>query len=309
MPDKTPADLARMLFSKTRRRWPAAYPSPYQDHPPARVDALRLSFIGHSSILLQIAGLNLLIDPVWSERVSPVSFLGPKRANRPGIDFDDLPPIDAVLITHNHYDHLDGPTLARLWQRFRPRVIAPFGNAGIIRRYGAEITAETYDWGESVALSDRLSVHLEPALHWSGRGIRDRRMALWCSFVLTGAKGDVLYHVGDTGYADGSIFRAVREKYGAPRIALIPIGAYEPRWFMQAQHVNPEEAVRIMEDCGAAQAFGHHWGTFQLTEEAVDAPAVDLAEALVARGIPRERFQPLRPGMTASLDWAWATPP
>ena len=178
-----------------------------RDTPPERFDALRLSFVGHASFLLQVARLNILIDPVWAQRASPIAFAGPKRVFAPGIDFDDLPPIDAVLITHNHYDHLDGPTIARLWRRHRPRVIAPLGNDAILRRYGPTIQAEAYDWGDRVALSDRLTIHLDPAFHWSGRGLRDRRMALWCAFVLTGAGGGVLYHVGDTGYGDGSIFR------------------------------------------------------------------------------------------------------
>lgn len=299
---KTTAELARMLVGKARRRWPAVRPIAARDRPPDRAEHLRLSLIGHSSILVQMSGLNLLLDPVWSRRVSPVSFAGPKRVSEPGIAFHDLPPIDAVLVTHNHYDHLDGRTIARLWQRFRPRVIAPLGNAPIIRQYGGGIEAEEYDWGESVQLSDRIAVHLEPANHWSGRGIRDRRMALWCCFVVTTDEG-VLYHVGDTAYGDGRIFRAVRAKYGRPRAALIPIGAYEPRWFMAAQHVNPEEAVQIMLDCGAEQAFGHHWGTFQLTDEAIDDPVLDLAAALAAKDIPPERFQPLRPGLPVELDW------
>ena len=271
--------------------------------PPERAEGLRVCSIGHASLLVQIAGLNLLVDPVWAERASPVSIAGPKRRAAPGIALKSLPPIDAILITHNHYDHLDGPTLARLWQRFRPRVIAPLGNDPIIRHYEPSIRVETYDWGDRVALSGRLTAHLEPAFHWSGRGLRDWRMALWCSFVLTGSGGGVLHHVGDTAYGDGSIFRQVKAKHGPPDVALLPIGAYEPRWFMRAKHIDPWEAVQVMLDCGAAQAFGHHWGTFQLTHEAMDAPVRDLAAALAANGIPPERFRPLLPGEPVELDW------
>jgi L-ascorbate metabolism protein UlaG (beta-lactamase superfamily) len=303
-PGKSALELAWMLLGKARRNWPLHYPSPHVDKPPECVETLRLTLIGHSAVLYQLCGLNILVDPLWSDRVSPVGFAGPKRVNAPGLAFEDLPPIDAVLVTHNHYDHLDGTTIARLWQRFRPRIIAPLGNEPILRRYDRTIVAETYDWGDEIALSDRLAVHLEPAFHWSGRGLRDRRMALWCAFVLTGAGGGVLYHIGDTAYGDGSIFRAIRAKYGPPDVALIPIGAYEPRWFMAAQHVNPEEAVQVMLDCGAARAFGHHWGTFRLTEEAIEAPAEDLTVALAAKGVPGERFQPLRPGQSVELDWA-----
>jgi L-ascorbate metabolism protein UlaG (beta-lactamase superfamily) len=292
-----------MFGGKARRRWrePISVSSP--DHPPKRVDRLRLSSAGHSSILVQVAGLNLLIDPIWAKRVSPVRFAGPKRAHPPAIAFDDLPPIDVVLITHNHYDHLDGPTLARLWQRFRPRIIAPLGNDVTIRAYGRDVEVETYDWGDRVVLSDSMTVHLEPTFHWSGRRWDDRRMALWCAFVLVGKSGDVLYHVGDTAYGDGSVFRQIRERYGSPTVALLPIGAYEPRWFMEAQHVNPAEAVRIMLDCGARHAYGHHWGTFQLTHEPAETPIADLSAALIEAGVADERFQPLYPGKPVTLDW------
>lgn len=302
-PPRNLIDLARMLWGKARHRWPAVELDVVPDRPPEHVDHLRFSFVGHASFLLQAAGSNLLIDPVWADRIGPFAFTGPRRVSRPGIAFEDLPPIDAVLITHNHYDHLDGPTIARLWRRFRPRVIAPLGNAPAIRRCEPSIEVETYDWGDRIALSDRLTAHPEPAFHWSGRGLRDRRMALWCSYVLTGSRGGILYHVGDTGYGDGSIFREIREKYGEPQVALLPIGGYEPRWYMQAQHVDPEEAVRIMTDCGAARAYGHHWGTFQLTYEPIDAPPADLALALARHGIAPERFQSLGPGQAIELDW------
>jgi L-ascorbate metabolism protein UlaG (beta-lactamase superfamily) len=306
-PPKTVAEMSWILLGRARHRWPALVPSPHQDRPPERVQHLRLTAIGHASILVQVAGLNLLFDPVWSDRVGPLS-VGPRRVNTPGIEFDDLPPIDAVLVTHNHYDHLDAPTISRLWRRFRPRIIAPLGNDRVVRRYDPTITAETYDWGDRVPLSDRLAAHLEPAFHWSGRGLRDRRMTLWCSFVLAGAGGDALFHVGDTAYGDGSIFRDIREKHGAPRVALLPIGAYEPRRLLQAQHVNPQEAVQIMRDCGAEQAFGHHWGTFRLTHEPVHAPAMELSEALTDAGIAAERFRPLLPGESAELAWEGTVP-
>jgi L-ascorbate metabolism protein UlaG (beta-lactamase superfamily) len=302
-PGKGLLELAWMFAGKARRRWPALEAVPDRDVPPERVAHLRLSSAGHSSILVQVDGLNLLVDPVWAHRVSPVAGVGPKRFHAPAIGFDDLPPIDAVLISHNHYDHLDRVTLARLWRRFRPRVIAPLGNDAVIRRFGQGIEVETYDWGESVALSAGLALHLEPAFHWSGRRWDDRRMALWCAYVLVGATGGVLYHVGDTAYGDGSIFRRVRDRYGPPDVALLPIGAYEPRWFMQAQHVDPAEAVRIMLDCGARRAFGHHWGTFQLTHEPAEAPTADLAAALAEAGIPADRFRPLAPGRPVELDW------
>jgi L-ascorbate metabolism protein UlaG (beta-lactamase superfamily) len=288
-------EFLKWQVSGGREDWPDAYPSPFSDRPPARVAGLRIVLVGHASVLIQAAGLNILVDPIWSERASPFTFIGPKRVNAPGIAFDDLPPVDAVLITHNHYDHLDRATISRLWHTHRPRIIAPLGNDAIIRDFDTSIRVETFDWGQSVPLSDAVTAYLEPAYHWSARGMTDRRMALWCAYVLTTPAGAVC-HIGDTGYGRGEIFRAVRARYGAPTVALLPVGAYEPRWFMQPQHMNPEEAVRVFRDCGAAQALGHHWGTFQLTDEAIEQPLRDLAAALAAQGVPAERFRPLRPG-------------
>jgi L-ascorbate metabolism protein UlaG (beta-lactamase superfamily) len=228
-------------------------------------------------------------------RASPLSFAGPRRVNPPGIAFGNLPPIDAVLITHNHYDHLDVETVARLWRRDRPRLVAPLGNDTILKEAVPDIAVESLDWGGSVDLGHGVSVHCQPAKHWSARGLNDRRMALWCAYLLTTPAG-AIYHVGDTGYGDGDIFRALRARFGAPRLALLPIGAYEPRWFMRPQHIDPADAVKILRDTGAETALGHHWGTFRLTNEAVDAPPQALAAALQAAALPPERFRALRPG-------------
>jgi L-ascorbate metabolism protein UlaG (beta-lactamase superfamily) len=242
-----------------------------------------------------VAGLNILTDPVFSERASPVSFAGPTRVNPPGIAFEDLPPIHVVLITHNHYDHLDTQTLGRLWQHHQPKIVAPLGNDAVIRAEHPEIPVETRDWGESVDLGNGVTAHFEPAYHWSARGINDRRMALWCAYVLTTPAG-IIYHIGDTGFGDGKIFHGIRERFGRLRLAHLPIGAYEPRWFMQPQHMNPEDAVKVLQIVEAEQALGHHWGTFRLTDEGVDEPPQELVAALQAAEIPADRFRALRPG-------------
>lgn len=287
-------ELLRWRLS-ARPAWPRLFPSPFQDKPPVRSDHLRVSFIGHASFLYQISGLNVLIDPVYALRVGPGGRIGPKRINPPGISFDDLPPIDAILITHNHYDHLDGPCLARLWQRDQPRIIAPLGNDTIIRRYGRDIRVESMDWGDQINVSAALTIDCVPTVHWSARGFKDRCQALWGSYILRDCN-NTIYHIGDTGFGDGATFRQVRDQFGTPDLAVLPIGAYEPRWFMQDQHINPREAVDAVKLCGAHQALGHHWATFHLANEAVKQPAEDLSVALRDYGIDEKRFLALRPG-------------
>ncbi len=296
VPPKSPLDLLRWWSANGRQKWPA-WDAGLNDQPPRRVDdgSWRISFVGHASVLLQVAGLNILLDPVWSQRVSPVSFAGPKRVNDPGIAFDALPPIDAVLVSHAHYDHLDTVTLAALMTPHRPRIITPLGNDTIMQAGDPSIRAETHDWNDRVELGNGVTVTLAPMRHWSARGLLDRNKALWAAFIIETPAGRI-YHVGDTGYGDGWHFRHVRERYGPIRLAILPIGAYEPRWFMSDQHMNPEEAVRAFIDCGAEYAMAHHHGTFQLTDEAIDAPATALKVARAAAGVAPERFRMMRPG-------------
>jgi L-ascorbate metabolism protein UlaG (beta-lactamase superfamily) len=281
----------------SRAKWPAWAPSPFADRPPARVDgaACRISYVGHASWLIQTAGLNILLDPVWSERASPFRSVGPKRVNDPGIAFADLPPIDVVLVSHAHYDHLDIATLSQLAAAHRPRIVAPLGNDTIMRNHDAAVAAEAVDWDHRVALGAAVAVTPVPTAHWSARNLSDRNMSLWASFVIDAPCGKI-YFVADSGYRDGRLFHRARERNGPFRLAILPIGAYEPRWFMQDQHMNPEEAVQAFVDCGAELALASHFGTFQLTDEAIDAPVVALGKALAATGIAPERFRALRPG-------------
>jgi L-ascorbate metabolism protein UlaG (beta-lactamase superfamily) len=284
--------------------WPKSFPSAFAGNKPVeRVEGagLRVTMIGHASLLIQTAGLNILTDPVFSERTSPFSFIGPRRHNPPGVAFADLPPIDLILVTHNHYDHLDLASLKMLQTRFRAPIITPLGNDTIIRRAVPHAGIMTTDWGDRTEFRDGVIIHTEPCHHWSARGSRDRRMALWAAFVIETPDGKI-YHIGDTGFHDGINYRAAAEKHGGFRLGILPIGAYEPRWFMKGQHQNPEEAVEGMRLANIAQAVGHHWGTFQLTNEAIEDPPAALAEALRGAGIDMTRFRPLRPGEPLDID-------
>lgn len=295
-------DVLRWQFSRKPTPWPEQAPSPFADTPPPRVDGdrVRLSFVGHVTWLIPTAGLNILVDPVWSQRVSPVNFAGPQRRNDPGIAFDALPPIDVVLVSHGHYDHLDLATLSRLAATFSPRVVTPLGNDLTMTSSDPKIRAEAFDWHDRVALNERVAVTLVPTRHWNARGLFDRNKALWASFVLHTPAGNV-YIVCDSGYGEGRHFRRVAEAHAPLKLAILPIGAYEPRWFMRDQHMNPEDAVKAFADCGAAQALAHHHGSFQLTDEAIDAPRQALQAALIQAGIPPERFAAPYPGQVREL--------
>ncbi len=292
------ADLLKWQFGGGQAKWPSSWPSPHaQAKPEQRVDGagLRVTMVGHATLLIQLAGLNLLVDPVWSKRASPISFIGPARVNPPGIAFEDLPPIDLVLVSHNHYDHMDTDTLSRLRSAHDPRFVTPLGNDAIIKAAAPGARVSAHDWGDTVAWDHGVTVHLTPAHHWSARGMIDRRMALWSGFVIDSPAGKV-FLAGDTGFHGGRNYREMAKLHGSFRLAVLPIGAYDPRWFMEAQHQNPEEAVEGMLLANAAFAAGCHWGTFRLTNEPIHEPRERLLAALEAKGLSREAFRPMLPG-------------
>lgn len=255
--------------------------------------------INHATALVQFEGLNVLTDPVFSERVGPLPWVGTRRVRAPGVAFDALPRIDAVLVSHNHFDHMDLPTLARLWRRDRPRFLVPLGNACHLSSVGIEGTVEL-DWWMAHRLGGEADVTLVPAQHWSGRGPFDRWRALWGGFYMR-CGAATAYFAGDTGY--GAHFDQVRERLGPPRVALLPIGAYEPRWFMRDQHMDPDEAARAHLALGAALSLGLHFGTFPLAAEGIDDPPVALAVARRQHGIRDAEFPALYNGLTIVSKW------
>ncbi|HEY7029434.1 MAG TPA: MBL fold metallo-hydrolase, partial [Gemmatimonadales bacterium] len=274
-----------MLFTP-RTRWPPNVPVE-QTHPP-RVgpEDVVVTFIGHASFLLQTAGVNLLIDPVYAERASPFSFIGPRRVRAPGVRFDDLPPISCVLLSHNHYDHCDLVALRELDRRFHAPIVTPIGNGRLLRSAGIQ-HIEELDWWEN-AHTAPLPITLTPAQHFSARHLFDRNRALWAGFLIE-ASGRRILFAGDTGY--GAHFREMAARLSPIDFALIPIGAYEPRWFMKDIHMNPAEAVQAHLDLAATESLAMHFGTFQLTPEGIDDPPRELGKALLERGVPAERFK------------------
>jgi N-acyl-phosphatidylethanolamine-hydrolysing phospholipase D len=245
----------------------------------ARHSVPTVTWIGHSTLLVQMAHLTFLTDPIWSDTPSPISFLGPKRFVDPGVAIDDLPPIDFVVVSHNHYDHLDLPTLRALARR-RPatRFVVPLGNAELLREEGIENVTEL-DWGGVHAVGG-VTIHCLPAQHWSKRGIGDDRQALWASWAVIGPERR-FYFSGDSGYFDG--FARIGEALGPFDLAAVAIGAYEPKAMMRASHLDPEEAVRAAVELRAARAVAIHFGTFDLSDEPLDEPPRRFLEAAATR--------------------------
>lgn len=265
------------------------------------------TFIGHATVLVQMGGLNLLTDPQFSERASPVGFVGPRRAQPPGLALERLPHIDLVLISHNHYDHLDLATVQALTQQpgGPPLFVVPLGLKRWMTEVGVERAVEL-DWWQSQRLGD-VEVVLTPVQHWSARGFGDRMKTLWGGYAVF-APDFHLYFSGDTGYSKDFVDtrqhfaeRQTAAQGGGFDLALLAVGGYEPRWFMKDQHVNPAEAVRIHRDLGAKRSLGVHWGTFELTDEPLDEPPRALAEARQAAGLGNDEFIVLPIGGTWKL--------
>jgi L-ascorbate metabolism protein UlaG (beta-lactamase superfamily) len=284
------------LLLTPQTRWPAEVPVEPQVPPRPGPDETVVTFIGHSSFLIQVGATAVLIDPVYAERASPFSFAGPRRVRTPGVRFDDLPPISLVLLSHNHYDHCDLGTLQRVERRFHASVVTPLGNGRLLRSAGIS-RVEELDWWETTRTAP-LPITITPAQHFSARHMFDRNRALWGGFLIE-AGGQRILYAGDSGY--GPHFREVARRLGPIDLALIPIGAYEPRWFMKDIHLNPAEAVQAHLDLEARGSIAMHFGTFQLTPEGIDQPVRDLAQAMTERGVAAERFRAIEVGETVRL--------
>jgi N-acyl-phosphatidylethanolamine-hydrolysing phospholipase D len=252
---------------------------------------IQITWIGHSTFLIQAAGLNLLTDPIFSDRASPLASIGPKRLVPPGVAFDRLPPIHAAVISHNHYDHLDLNTVTRLGKPVR--FFVPLGLAEWFRDNDLP-QVEELDWWQTASLG-AVRLHCVPAQHFSMRTLFDRDRSLWCGWVLETPAGKI-YFTGDTGYSPH--FKEIGQRLGPMRLALIHIGGYRPRWFMRPMHINPEEAVRVHQDVRSQQSIGMHWGTFALTDEPLSEPPLLLKKVLSRAGIPGDNFLVLSFGET-----------
>ncbi len=287
-------DLLKWKWGGTATEWPewreldpvsvGPQPSPVQG---------QTTYINHATHLIQMSGASFLTDPIFSKRASPVSWAGPKRIHRPAIELSALPKIDYVVISHNHYDHLDSESIRMLAERFNPLFIVPLGNQDLVESFGAKRVTEL-DWWQTLSVEGTdHRVTLVPAQHWSARGIFDRNRALWGGYVVENTHLKV-YFAGDTGYND--FFSDIKKRFGRMDLSILPIGAYEPRWFMREQHMNPEEAVQAHRDLESKFSLGTHFGTFPLTDEGWDVPPKDLEAALKKTGSPLTSFIAPKPG-------------
>jgi len=271
-------DFLRWQLTKKPGPWRAWVDEPPGPPPPRRVGRgeLRVTFVNHATVLIQMDGVNVLTDPIWSERASPVSWIGPRRHRAPCIRFEDLPPIDVVLVSHNHYDHLDLPTLARLARAHHPRILTGLGNRALLAKSGIAGAADL-DWGQEATLGPGVRVVAVPAQHASNRGFGDRDRTLWAGFVLVGPGGPV-YFAGDTAW--GPHFEQIHRRFGDLRLAVLPIGSFRPEWFMAAVHMSPDEALRAHHALRARTSLGIHFGTFALGDDGEDEGPARLRELL-----------------------------
>jgi L-ascorbate metabolism protein UlaG (beta-lactamase superfamily) len=286
-------DVLKWMRTRERHAWPASAPLIPHDPPPSRVakGQVAITFIGHSTFLIRTASMTFITDPVFTSHAGPLGRLGPRRVRPPALDASALPPIDAVLVSHNHYDHLQ-PRSLRLFAE-RAAFVAPLGLRNLLPS-GFNRTIHELDWWDRARVG-AAEITCVPAQHFSARTPWDRNRTLWCGFIVS-VDGITIHFAGDTGYSPQ--FAEIGARCPRIDVALLPIGAYEPRWFMQPMHMNPEEAVRVHLDVQARASIGMHFGTFQLTDEGIDDPLRALESARTAAGVAPDAFRVLDFGET-----------
>lgn len=257
-----------------------------------------VTFVNHSTVLIQTEGLNIITDPVWSKRVSPFIGIGPKRYRSAGVDFKDLPPIDIVLISHNHYDHMDIPTLKRINKKWKPRIYAGLGNAKYLRTHGVR-GAMDMDWWDKDVVSKDVSVVCAPGQHFSSRAFSDRNRTLWCGYVVETPHGNI-YFAGDTGY--GPFIEKLHERYKKFRLAFLPIGAFRPEWFMGPVHASPDKAMQMHHDLKVETSIAIHFGTFHLADDHQDEPLLRIRHLMAVAPEPKPNFIVLENGEPTTVD-------
>jgi L-ascorbate metabolism protein UlaG (beta-lactamase superfamily) len=294
---KTFSQFMQYVLNRKGVKWPEWVENTHYDKPPLRVYGkdMRVCLVNHATVLIQTQGLNILTDPMWSERASPVSFIGPKRIHAPGIAFEDLPPIDIVVISHNHYDHLDLPTVSKLELTFHPTFFVGLGVKDNMRSTVPNANVIELDWGQSYADIQNIKIHFCPCQHWSSRGLFDHNKTLWGAFVLE-TQGGNIYFAGDTGYSPH--FKEAQEKFKSFRLALMPIGAYQPRWFMEYAHVDPPQSLQGFKDLNATYGLAIHHGCFPLADEGPEDAQTLLMSLMQNKENKqlKERFQVVSPG-------------
>jgi L-ascorbate metabolism protein UlaG (beta-lactamase superfamily) len=287
-------DLIKWMRERKPGKWVERKDIKPGPRPLPRYDGgIRITFVNHSTFLIQVDGVNIITDPVWSERVSPFTFAGPKRMRPPGINFDDLPKIDLVLLSHNHYDHLDITTLRHIHDKYNPQFIVPLGVSAYLQKNNIAQVREL-DWWQQTSFGTNFTIEAVPAQHFSGRGTFDRDQTLWCGYAVHCNHGNV-YFAGDTGY-NPTTFKEIGART-KPTLAIIPIGAFKPEWFMSPIHCSPDEAVQIFMDLGSPQSIASHFGTFPLADDSKEDPIEGLKNALKREGISEQKFVVLQEGV------------
>ena len=277
----------KYITTRSPEPWIRNYETEVREEPltTPNSNGVQITFVNHSTFIIQYEGMTILTDPVWSKRCSPVQFAGPARFRPPGVRFEEIPPIDVVVISHNHYDHLDKNTILELIKIHNPTFVVPLGLDHLIRKWGAK-KVQSLDWWQ-VTEHGSLTITSVPANHFTSRGTFDRDISLWCGYILE-QEGHKIYFAGDTGYGD--IFKEIGKRQGPIDVSLIPIGAYLPRWFMSPIHVSPKESVLIHQDVRSKHSIGMHFGTFALADDGPDRPLIDLTKEKEYHKIKSDEF-------------------